>query len=110
MLDTTPLTDAVDRLSDRLRGAPQSRLQRGVAAEALALARELSVRAQRLEGAGGEGCQELRIMPDLGVFAVADQLAVAAGDLAEALRTAPSAVELDEAVGSVERVAATARL
>lgn len=112
MLDTTPLTAAVDRLADRLRGAPQSKLQRGAAGEALALARELSLRAQRLEasdagsGAGGEPL----IMPDAGVFAVADQLTVAAGDLAEALRTAPSVEELDEAVRSVERVATTSRL
>ncbi|WP_411113418.1 hypothetical protein [Streptomyces sp. 029-5] len=106
MLDTTPLTAAVDRFADRLRAAPQSRLQRGAAAEALALARELSVRAQRL-GAPGE---EPRIMPDSGVFVVADQLTVAAGDLAEALRTAPSVRELDEAVRSVEKAAARAGL
>lgn len=43
----------------------------------------------------------MRIMPDAGLFAVADQVAVAAHDLAEELRTAPS-VELDEAVKSVE--------
>ncbi|QXE36512.1 hypothetical protein KQY30_22040 [Streptomyces sp. GMY02] len=101
MLDTTSLTAAVDRFADRLRAAPQSRLRRGAAAEALALARELSVRAQRLDAPG----EEPRIMPDAGVFAVADQLTVAAGDLAEALRTAPSVAELDEAVRSVERVA-----
>ncbi|MEU3184316.1 hypothetical protein ABZ707_08890 [Streptomyces sp. NPDC006923] len=106
MLDTTPLTAAVDRFADRLRAAPQSRLQRGAAAEALALARELSVRAQRLDAPG----EEPRIMPDAGVFAVADQLTVAAGDLAEALRTAPSVAELDEAVRSVGRAAARATL
>ncbi|MEV8395077.1 MULTISPECIES: hypothetical protein [unclassified Streptomyces] len=106
MLDTTPLTAAVDRFADRLRAAPHSRLQRGAAAEALALARELSVRAQRLDTPG----EEPRIMPDSGVFVVADQLTVAAGDLAEALRTAPSVVELDEAVRSVERAATRAGL
>ncbi|MFJ1750142.1 MULTISPECIES: hypothetical protein [unclassified Streptomyces] len=106
MLDTTPLTAAVDRFADRLRAAPQSRLQRGAAARALALARELSVRAQRLDAPG----EEPRIMPDAGVFVVADQLTVAAGDLAEALKAAPSAAELDEAVSSVERVAAEAAL
>ncbi|MET9483249.1 hypothetical protein [Streptomyces sp. NPDC006638] len=122
MLDTTPLTAAVDRFADRLRSAPRSRLQRGAAAEALALARELSVRAQRLEAAGeaggeggGEGSgagpgPEPRLMPDAGVFVVADQLTVAAADLAEALRTAPSLVELDEAVRSVERAVARAKL
>ncbi|MFD8920638.1 hypothetical protein ACFV0Y_22890 [Streptomyces sp. NPDC059569] len=106
MLDTTPLTAAVDRFADRLRAAPQSRLQRGAAAEALALARELSVRAQRLDAPG----EEPRIMPDSGVFVVADQLTVAAGDLAEALRTAPSVRELDEAVRSVEKAVARAGL
>ncbi|MEV6397572.1 hypothetical protein AB0M39_22850 [Streptomyces sp. NPDC051907] len=96
MLDTTDLTAEVDRLADRLRSAPQSRLQRGAAAAGLALARELAVRAQRVESPGSEP----RIMPDAGVFAVADQLAVAGHDLAEALRTAPTAsgTEVAEAV------------
>lgn len=116
MLDTTRLTAAVDRFADRLRAAPQSRLRRGAAAEGLALARELSMTAQRLEAAadGAPGPPEPsappRIMPDIGVFVVADQLTVAAGDLAEALRTAPSAVELDEAVRAVERAVARAKL
>ncbi|OEJ39384.1 hypothetical protein AR457_20940 [Streptomyces agglomeratus] len=125
MLDTTPLTAAVDRFADRLRAAPQSRLQRGAAAEGLALARELSVRAQRIEEPG----REPRIMPDAGAFAVADQLAVAGHDLAKALETsctpvrerqaereretAPSAeagpeTGLDEAVRLVKAAAARA--
>ncbi|MFE7384033.1 hypothetical protein ACFU9F_27175 [Streptomyces zhihengii] len=102
MLDTTELTDAVERFSDRLRAAPQSRLQRGAAAEGLALARELSVRAQRLEAPG----ERPRIMPDAGVFAVADQLLVAGRDLAEVLRTAPQeagAVDTPDAQGAVDR-------
>ncbi|OAH14172.1 hypothetical protein [Streptomyces jeddahensis] len=78
MLDTTPLTSAVDHFADRLRAAPQSRLQRGAAAEALALARELSLRAQRLEDPEAEP----REMPDAGMFAAADQITVAARDLA----------------------------
>ncbi|QIQ04481.1 hypothetical protein [Streptomyces liangshanensis] len=118
MLDTTPLTAAVDRFADRLRSAPRSKLQRGAAEEALALARELSVRAQRLEAAAAAGAEgsgaapaaEPRLMPDAGVFAVADQLTVAAADLVEALRTAPSLAELDEAVRSVERAVTRARL
>ncbi|MET9509929.1 hypothetical protein ABZX62_15975 [Streptomyces flavidovirens] len=121
MLDTTPLTAAVDRFADRLRAAPQSRLQRGAAAEGLALARELSVRAQRVEEPGAEP----RIMPDAGVFAVADQLTVAGHDLAHALETACAPVretgtgrgtetapsveaELDEAVRLVKAAAARA--
>ncbi|MFE5834654.1 hypothetical protein ACFQ8W_31015 [Streptomyces sp. NPDC056508] len=109
MLDTSDLTAAVERFADRLRAAPQSRLQRGAAAEGLALARELAVRAQRAE----EPDREPRTMPDAGVFAVADQLAVAGSDLAEALRTAPAGSregELDEAVGLVQEAAARSGL
>ncbi|MGW1560339.1 hypothetical protein ACWCQ1_27980 [Streptomyces sp. NPDC002144] len=78
MVDTTPLTRAVDHFADRLRAAPQSRLQRGAAAEALQLARELACRAQVLEDPGTEP----RLMPDAGMFAAADQITVAAHDLA----------------------------
>ncbi|MFD4277307.1 hypothetical protein R2B67_22265 [Streptomyces cyaneofuscatus] len=103
MLDTTPLILAVDRFADRLRSAPQSRLQRGAAAEGLAAARELAARAQRFESPGAEP----RVLPDAGVFAVGDQLAVAGRDLAVELVTAPSG-ELDEAVRYVEEAAARA--
>ncbi|MFJ6485428.1 MULTISPECIES: hypothetical protein [unclassified Streptomyces] len=107
MLDTSPLTAVVERFADRLRAAPQSRLQQGAAAAALDLARELSVRAQRIETPG----QEPKEVPDAGLFAVGDQVAVTGLDLAEALRaadpapdstTAPSE-ELDEAVRLVEQ-------
>ncbi|MBT2452969.1 hypothetical protein J7F03_39280 [Streptomyces sp. ISL-43] len=117
MLDTSPLTTVVERFADRLRAAPQSRLQQGAAQVALELARELSVRAQRLEAAaegGGDaaGAAPAREMPDAGIFVVGDQVAVAGADLAEALRAAgseagangakaPSEV-LDEAVRLVE--------
>ncbi|WP_327367822.1 hypothetical protein [Streptomyces sp. NBC_01217] len=103
MLDTTPLITAVDRFADRLRAAPQSRLQRGAAAEGLATARELALRAQRIEAPD----REPRIMADAGIFAIGDQLAVAGRDLAVALETAPSA-ELDEAVQFVTEAAARA--
>ncbi|MEV1049615.1 hypothetical protein [Streptomyces sp. NPDC049887] len=107
MLDTTPLTAAVERFADRLRAAPQSRLQRGAAAEGLALARELAERAQRIETPG----RQPRIMPDAGVFAVADQLVVAGTDLAEAVRTGTASPgELDEAVELVEAAARRAQL
>ncbi|MEU9086712.1 hypothetical protein [Streptomyces sp. NPDC048357] len=107
MLDTSPLTAVVERFADRLRAAPQSRLQQGAAAVALELARELSVRAQRLEAAG----QAPRELPDAGIFVVGDQVAVAGLDLAEALRAAPAGPDgatapsevLDEAVGLVEQ-------
>ena len=82
MLDTSPLTLAVDHFADRLRAAPQSRLQRGAAAEALGLARDLARRAQVVESPGVEP----RVMPDVGMFAAADQVTVAAHDLALVLR------------------------
>ncbi|MET8633679.1 hypothetical protein ACWEQ2_13715 [Streptomyces sp. NPDC004096] len=94
MLDTTPLTQAVDHFADRLRAAPQSRLQRGAAAEALALARELARRAQLLE----EPSAEPREMPDAGMFAAADQITVAGHDLAVVLE---DAAQLAEAVALV---------
>ncbi|MFI8351503.1 hypothetical protein [Streptomyces sp. NPDC085596] len=95
MLDTTPLTKAVEHFADRLRAAPQSRLQRGAAAEALAVARELARRAQELEEPGSEP----REMPDAGMFAAADQITVAGHDLAVALRGED---QLKEAVELVE--------
>ena len=68
----------MDHFADRLRAAPQSRLQRGAAAEALALAREMARRAQAVEEPGVEP----REMPDAGMFAAADQITVAVHDLA----------------------------
>ncbi|WP_166663535.1 hypothetical protein [Streptomyces sp. NBC_00582] len=81
MVDTTSLTRAVDHFADRLRAAPQSRLQRGAAAEALALARQLAHWAQTIE----EPSVEPREMPDAGMFAAADQITVAVHDLAVVL-------------------------
>ncbi|MER5214650.1 hypothetical protein ABT063_29870 [Streptomyces sp. NPDC002838] len=83
MVDTTRLTRAVDHFADRLRAAPQSRLQRGAAAEALELARELARRAQLLEAPGVEP----RVMPDAGMFAAADQITVAVHDLVTVIST-----------------------
>ncbi|MFJ3893177.1 hypothetical protein [Streptomyces sp. NPDC090083] len=94
MVDTTRLTQAVDHFADRLRAAPQSRLQRGAAAEALALAREMSRRAQLAEEPGAEP----REMPDAGMFAAADQITVAVHDLAVVL---VNDAEVDEALGLV---------
>ncbi|WP_078894041.1 MULTISPECIES: hypothetical protein [unclassified Streptomyces] len=98
MVDTTPLTQAVDHFADRLRAAPQSRLQRSAAAEALALARQLSGWAQRVESPGAEP----REMPDAGMFAAADQILVAARDLAVVL-------ESDEQVAEAVRLVEEAR-
>ncbi|MFD0073703.1 hypothetical protein ACFVIY_14820 [Streptomyces sp. NPDC127166] len=104
MRDTSELTAAVERFADRLRAAPQSRLRQGAAAEGLALARELAVRAQRAE----DPDREPRAMPEAGLFTVGDQLIVAGNDLAEILRTAPAGSreeELDEAVRLVREAA-----
>ncbi len=109
MRDTSELTAAVERFADRLRAAPQSRLQRGAAAEGLGLARALAVRAQRAE----DPEREPVVMPDAGVFTVADQLVVAGNDLAEILRTAPSdshGGELSEAVRLVREATERAGL
>ncbi|CAL9481193.1 hypothetical protein SUDANB176_03051 [Streptomyces sp. enrichment culture] len=85
----------MDHFADRLRAAPQSRLQRGAAAEALALARELARRAQLVEEPGTEP----REMPDAGMFAAADQITVAGRDLALVLK---SEDEVEEAARLVE--------
>ncbi|KFG75140.1 hypothetical protein ACFFKE_10135 [Streptomyces mutabilis] len=85
----------MDDFADRLRAAPQSRLQRGAAAEALELARELARRAQLVEEPGAEP----REMPDAGMFAAADQIAVAAHDLALVLTDEG---QVEEAVRLVE--------
>ncbi|AZM61835.1 MULTISPECIES: hypothetical protein [unclassified Streptomyces] len=95
MVDTTPFTRAVDHFADRLRAAPQSRLQRGGAAEALALARELARRTQLVEEPGSAP----REMPDAGMFAAADQITVAGHDLALVLKNDQ---EVEEAVRLVE--------
>lgn len=78
-----------------MRAAPQSRLQRSAASEALALARELARRAQVLEAPEAEP----RIMPDAGMFAAADQITVAVHDLATVIETE---AEVLEAVRLVE--------
>jgi hypothetical protein len=95
------LTRAVDHFADRLRAAPQSRLQRCAAAVALALARELSRRAQVLEEPGVEP----RVMPDAGMFAAADQITVAVHDLAVVLSDEG---QVDEAVRLVGEAQARA--
>jgi hypothetical protein len=101
VVDTTPLTRAVDHFADRLRAAPQSRLQRGAAAQALALARELARWAQVLEEPGAEP----RVMPDAGMFAAADQITVAVHDLALVLGDED---QVDEAVRLVGEAQARA--
>ncbi|CAM5642565.1 putative protein OS=Streptomyces alboniger OX=132473 GN=CP975_14165 PE=4 SV=1 [Streptomyces alboniger] len=101
MLDTTPLTAAVDHFADRLRAAPQSRLQRGAATEALALARELAVRTQAIEEPGAPP----REMPDAGMFAAADQITVAGRDLALVLSDPEELAQALELVARAQKKA-----
>ncbi|GAA2751123.1 hypothetical protein [Kitasatospora cinereorecta] len=102
MPDQTPLTAAVDRLADRFRAMPQSRLQGPVpghpsrAAAGLALARRLAATGLALEG------EPAREIPDAGDFAVGDQLAVVGHDLAAAAMGNPEV--LAAALADVERV------
>ncbi|MER7565657.1 hypothetical protein ACGFWE_29685 [Streptomyces sp. NPDC048523] len=99
MADTSRLTRAVDHFADRLRAAPQSRLQRGAAAEALGLAREFARRTQALEEPGTEP----REMPDVGMFAAADQITVAVHDLALVLTDEGQVEEALELVAQAQR-------
>ncbi|MDF3293709.1 hypothetical protein [Streptomyces silvisoli] len=100
MLDCAPLVTAVERLADRFRALPQSRL-RGVAEAGLDLARELSCAAQRLELPD----REPLLMPDDGVYALGDQIAVAGHDLLAALAGHPGRHDvLDQALRSVAKV------
>ncbi|WP_103504169.1 hypothetical protein [Streptomyces sp. SM14] len=94
MLETSALDTVVNACADRLRRLPESRLRDGTAVAALALARELADRAQRLESPG----HEPRTLPDAGYFAVGDQVAVAGHDLAHALRHHGTRAELTAAV------------
>ncbi|MFD4655244.1 hypothetical protein ACFWP2_06370 [Kitasatospora sp. NPDC058444] len=93
-LDVNPLVEAAESLADRFRSLPQSKLLGAVpghpsrAAAALELARRLAGSALAAEG----GPQ--REFPDAGAFAVGDQLAVAAHDLAAALAALPRGAEV----------------
>lgn len=89
----------MDHFADRLRAAPQSRLQRGAAAEALGLAREFARRTQALEEPGTEP----REMPDVGMFAAADQITVAVHDLALVLTDEGQVEEALELVAQAQR-------
>ncbi|GEC06803.1 hypothetical protein SSP24_44580 [Streptomyces spinoverrucosus] len=82
-----------------MRAAPQSRLQRGAAAEALALARELARWAQAVEEPGSEP----REMPDAGMFAAADQISVAGRDLAVVLTSEAEVEEAVRVVGEAQK-------
>ncbi len=100
MHDVARLLTAVDQLAGRLRSLPQSRLRGQAADEGLTLARELSDQAQRYEFPQARP----RPVPDDGIFAVADQLAVAGHDLA-AVEDLPAGL-LTAAVARIEAVRA----
>jgi hypothetical protein len=101
-LDATPLLDAVDRLADRFRSLPVSGLRARVpgfesrAAAGLALARTLAEAAQRLEAPD----REPRRMPEAGVFAVGDQIAVAGHDLVTALAATQATDQAEDTAGN----------
>ncbi|WP_280716536.1 hypothetical protein [Kitasatospora sp. MAP5-34] len=101
MSEAKSLLEAVDLLADRFRSMPQSRLLGAVpgypsrAAAGLALARRLAGAALT---AAGERPREL---PEAGPFAVGDQLAVAAHELA----AVADGEALDEALVAVRAVA-----
>ncbi|MEU3569886.1 hypothetical protein AB0E96_15895 [Kitasatospora sp. NPDC036755] len=100
-LDVDPLVEAVDRLADRFRSLPQSKLLGAVpghasrAAAALELARRLAGLATAVEGG------PRREFPEAGAFAVGDQLAVAGHDLAAALAALPEGAEVALPAGPV---------
>ena len=89
----------MDHFADRLRAAPQSRLQRGAASEALELAREMARRTQVLVEPG----TELREMPDAGMFAAADQITVAVHDLALVLTDEGQVEEVMELIAQAQQ-------
>jgi hypothetical protein len=88
----------VAALADRYRSLPESRLRRAAPA-GLALARELSGEAQRIELPQ----RAPLVMPDEGAYATGDQIAVAGHDLAAALEAAGAGTEAYE--GALRRVA-----
>ena len=101
MSDSEALRAAAERLADRYRSLPASRLRRAAGA-GLALARELSATAQRIELPG----RDPLVMPDDGIFVVGDQIAVAAHDLAAALDAHGGAPAVpDAALHRIEAVA-----
>jgi hypothetical protein len=104
MSDPTAVHIAVERLSGRLRSLPQRRLQAGAAAHGFALARWLARQAQLLEFPAREPYE----LPDDGIFAIGDQLAVTGHELANAAAQDPERAEpvVREAL---ERLAATAK-
>jgi hypothetical protein len=96
------LLDAVEQVAGCYRALPSSRLRRA-AATGLALARDLSAAAQCLEYSD----HPPRVMPDEGMFAIGDQIAVSGHDLAAVLAMRPDQQDvLDRALCRVAQTAA----
>jgi hypothetical protein len=93
-VDVSAFAKESGAVADRLRHLSESRLKAPLTARqesspsraraGLALAQCLADLAAAVEG------EPLREVPDLGVFAVGDQVAVTAGDLARALESVPA--------------------
>jgi hypothetical protein len=77
--DPAVFAAAAERLADRFRSMPQSRLAQ-LAPDGLLLADRMARRARQLEGGAVRPP-----LPDLGIFVVGDQIALTAHDLALAL-------------------------
>ncbi|MGQ0463742.1 MAG: hypothetical protein ACT4QG_00315 [Sporichthyaceae bacterium] len=91
-------TNAARVFADRLRTLPESRLQRSdgtetLAAAGLRLAQLLADLAAGVTARDGSPPPPRRV-PDVGPFAVADQIAVTAADLAQALDGVDPAVHV----------------
>ncbi|WP_034088780.1 hypothetical protein [Streptacidiphilus albus] len=93
MPEPMPFLAAAERLADRFRSMPQSRLT-ALAPEGLALARRLAGWAQQLEGLA------VRELPEVGIFAVGDQIALAAHELAAAAAERRTAAGAPSAPGA----------
>ncbi len=90
------LTVEVERVSDRLRSMSDVRLGQPLrhgatrAEAARGLAQRLADAAQGIEQRADDEPPRPRVVPDLGVFAVGDQVAVTGRDLARAAARLPS--------------------
>lgn len=78
------LSDLSRQCADRLRRLPESRLNK-VAPTARELAQLLADAAQGVEARDAQGPPRRRVVPTLNVFALGDQIAVTATDLAVAI-------------------------
>lgn len=105
---------AAHDLADRLRTLPESRLRRPVAADGETVAeaglRVVQLLADLAAGIVGrdDAVRCVRRVPDLGAFAVSDQIAVTATDLAQVLADVAGDVEVWSPTG--ERTLLTALL